>query len=120
MIGRHNSQPHGASNCWPLPTRWAQVHVAHRPQFADVHDANAKKPGVSRAPELLIGQVRPLGCLFLDTLVGSGFFRWLWPAARSLCESSLDLLDRLGLGDPLNRRNLTRQPIERRFVELPL
>ena len=41
-------------------------------------------------------------------------------AARTLGERGLDFLDRLGLGNPLDRRNLARQPVERRFVELPL
>src|SRR5206468_9820652 len=57
------------------------------------------------------------GRLFLDDgfLVGR-----LDAATRALGERRLDLLDRLGLGDALHRRDLARQPVERGFVELPL
>src|SRR6185295_8039774 len=129
---RHNSPPGGASNWRPLPTLWAQVHLAHRLQFADpLSTAAAARPNsvrarfalpasASRASEMSVGTVWLLGCLFLDALFGSGLVRRLWTTARTLGESRLDFLDRLGLGDPLNRRDLTRQPIERGFVQLPL
>src|SRR5262249_60482708 len=46
--------------------------------------------------------------------------RRLRTATRTLGERRLDLLDRLGLGDALHRRDLARQTIERSFVELTL
>src|ERR1700759_3992464 len=39
-------------------------------------------------------------------------------AARALGELALDLLDRFGLGRVLHDRDLARQAIERRFIEL--
>src|SRR5215470_10036072 len=41
-------------------------------------------------------------------------------ATRTLGERRLNLLDRLGLGDALHRRDLARQTVERGFIELPL
>src|ERR1700733_1104726 len=41
-------------------------------------------------------------------------------AARALGKRGFDLLHGLGLGDALHRRDFAREPIERRFVELPL
>jgi hypothetical protein len=47
---RHNSPPGGASNWRPLPTLWAQVHLAHRLQFADpLSTAAAARPNSVRA-----------------------------------------------------------------------
>src|SRR5262249_34077445 len=46
--------------------------------------------------------------------------RRLRSAMRAFGERRLDLLDRLGFGEPLNGSDLTRQPVERRLVELPL
>src|SRR6516162_3117466 len=63
---------------------------------------------------------RPLRCFFLDAFLGSGFFRRFWTTAWALRQSRLNLLDRLGLGDTLNRRDLPRQAIEGRFVQLTL
>ena len=48
------------------------------------------------------------------------FFGRLRTAARALGEGGFDLLDRFGLGDALDRRDLAGEPVERRFVELPL
>src|SRR3981081_1827321 len=57
------------------------------------------------------------GRLFLD----DGFLvRRLHAATRALGERALDLLDRLGLGDALHRRDLAREPVERGLVELAL
>src|ERR1700742_234591 len=39
-------------------------------------------------------------------------------AARALGELALDLLDRFGLGRVLHDRDLARQAVERRFIEL--
>ena len=59
------------------------------------------------------------GRLFLDAFFGTALFGRLRTAARTLGESRFDLLDRLGLGDALNRRDLARQPIKSSFVKLP-
>src|SRR5215510_9209707 len=40
--------------------------------------------------------------------------------ARALGERGLDLLDRLGLGDTLDSRDLAREPVQRRLIELTL
>src|SRR5262249_61029399 len=40
-------------------------------------------------------------------------------AARPLGERRLDLLHRLSLGNALDGRDLAREPVERRLVELP-
>src|SRR3954470_22206379 len=53
--------------------------------------------------------------LFLGRLVGG-----LGTAARALGERRLDLLDRLGLGAALHRRDLSAEPVERCFVKLTL
>src|SRR5262249_61114203 len=58
----------------------------------------------------------PSGSLLGHDLVA---FR-LGTAARALGEGSLDLLDGLGLGQALHCRDLARQPVERRLVELAL
>src|SRR5262245_2546429 len=58
----------------------------------------------------------PSGSLLGHDLVA---FR-LGTAARALGEGRLDLLDGLGLGQALHRRDLARQPVERRLVELAL
>jgi hypothetical protein len=63
---------------------------------------------------------RPSGRLFLDRLVRHRFLGGLRTALRALGERALDLLDRLGLGDFLHRRDFARQPFERGFVKLPL
>src|ERR1700716_3467308 len=69
-------------------------------------------------PRFLVAKRRTRsGRLFLD----DGFLvRRLHAATRALGERRLDLLDRLGLGDALHRRDLARQPVERGFIELPL
>src|ERR1700722_13890566 len=59
-----------------------------------------------------------LSRLFLDD--GLFFRLGLRTATWALGKRRLDLLDRFGLGDPLNGGNLTRQPVERRLVELTL
>src|SRR5262249_4055002 len=64
-----------------------------------------KKPGIAAGLSypLIAG---PSGRLFLGRLVvGGAFLGGLGTAARALGEGGLDLLDRLGLGDLLHRRD---------------
>src|SRR6201995_3322837 len=69
-------------------------------------------------PSVIVSRTRNgSGGLFLDH---SLLVRRLAAAARTLGEGGLDLLDRLGLGDALHRRDFAREPVERRFVELTL
>src|SRR4030081_3890078 len=77
-----------------------------------------KRPGTMAGPLYFSARRRRRsGRLFL----GDGFLvRRLHAATRALGERRLDLLDRLGLGDALHRRDLARQPVERGFIELPL
>src|SRR2546423_6727356 len=56
-----------------------------------------------------------VGDLFLGRLFGG-----LWTTARAFGERRFDLLDRLGLGAALHRRDFAREPVERRFVKLAL
>src|SRR5579885_475048 len=56
---------------------------------------------------------------FLDHGLFFGRFR-LRTAARTFGKRRFDLLDRLGLGAPLNSRNNTRKPVESRSIELAL
>ena len=62
------------------------------------------------------GSSRISGRLFLDDHFFA--FRRL-AAARPFGQRGFDFLDRLGLGDPLDRRNFPGQPVERGFVKLP-
>src|SRR6516162_4373905 len=63
------------------------------------------------------------GCLVLDSLLVFPFrlaLGGLWTAARTFGQGCFDLLDGLGLGNALHDRDLTRQPVERRLIELAL
>src|SRR5262245_33355350 len=82
------------------------------PQHAS---AKAKARSRNRAFATGYGAKTGLRRLLLDQLFGR-----LRTTAWTLGKRRLDLLDRLGLGDVLHHRNLTRQAVERRFVKLPL
>src|SRR6516165_12796687 len=58
--------------------------------------------------------------LLLFRLAFSFAIGWLGTAARALCQRGLDLLDRFGLGNALHSRDLARETIKRRFIELAL
>src|SRR6202008_1983672 len=80
----------------------------------------AQQKGPAQWPGLWIScrGIRRSGGLFLDDrilLAGLG-----GAAARALGEGGFDLLDRLSLGDALHRRDLARQAVEGRFIELAL
>src|SRR5215471_11520963 len=81
-----------------------------------------RKPGASAGLSKLAARWEEAesGRLLLDHLVVGLAVGGLRTAARALGEGGLDLLDRLGLGDALHRRNLARQAIERGLVKLAL
>src|SRR5262245_40438696 len=76
--------------------------------------------GQSKRPGRETGPCVPSWRLSLRRLVDHLLAFRLGSAARALGERRLDLLDGLGLGDALHRRDLARQAVERRFVELAL
>src|SRR5208283_534513 len=84
----------------------------------------AKRPGIAVGPlsfserDLYRKTGLELGRLFLDHRVLFGLR--LRTAVRSLGQRGLDLLDRFGLREPLHGGDFTRQPVERRLVELAL
>src|SRR6201999_2315689 len=88
-----------------INSRW-DFHPRVRPCWAHQTKSPAFPPGFCVSRNQLAGS----GRFFLGSFVGAGLIRRLRTAARTLGERAFDLLDRLGLGDALHRRDLAREP----------
>src|ERR1700744_916724 len=84
-----------------------------RPGFSISGPMDRLRGLVSHRSVVAVGVVSLIGFA-----LGAGFSFGLGAAARALGELAFDLLDRFGLGDVLHHRDLARQTVERRFIEL--
>src|SRR3954466_7513526 len=121
----HSRRPATTPNAaMPVTPPWRPRITFSRPIRSGKSEATSraanKKPGIAAGLFLFVG-CRLSGRLFLGGGFSLGFLAGgLGTTARALGERGLDLLDRLGLGDLLPRRDFARQPVERGFVKLPL